>query len=72
MDRRILTLMLAVMSYVNSKDIPKNPFVRSFAPTQEEHQAYENMLYALEDCQEFYPELEKMLDEIMTSEASQE
>lgn len=70
MDPRILNLMFAVMSYVGSKASGKNPFVKGFRE-DEDGAVYENMVQALMDCEEFFPQVDAMVD-IATAEEEAE
>lgn len=64
MDPRIINLLFAVMSYVGSKKSDPNPFVKDFTKT-EDPAIYDNMVQALMDCQEFFPEVDAMVDSWM-------
>ena len=67
-DPRLLNLILAVMGFINTQNEPRNPFVRGMGRTQNNEQAYEYLLKAVNDCEEFYPEVEQFVTTLMISE----
>ena len=67
MDPRILNLLFAVMSYVGSKPTTRNPLVKGLG--EEDNAAiYENMVQALMDCEEFFPEVNEMVESYLNEQ----
>lgn len=67
-DPRLLNLILAVMGFVNAENEPKNPLVRGFGNVQNDRQAYDYLVRAVNDCEEFFPEVEQFLSELVVPE----
>lgn len=60
-DRKLLELIYACVMYVNAKDT-KNPFVKGFEGYDNVALAYEDFKTALAQCQEYFPEVEQLLE----------
>jgi hypothetical protein len=67
-DPRLLKLILAVMGYVNVETQPKNPFVRGMGNLQNSRQAYDYLVKAVNECEDYFPEVEEFLQTLMISE----
>jgi hypothetical protein len=61
-DPRFLILLLASLNYIQAKDKPKNPFVKSFGVSASSDEAYAAFLDAVKDCEDFFPELDEMIE----------
>lgn len=72
-DPRILKLLFAVMAYVDSNKQAANPFVKGFSRVEQDKDlAYKDMVFALEGCSDYYPEVEQMLEEILSEISSKD
>ncbi len=70
-DPAILKLIFAVLNYAEAKDDANNPFVKGFERVQADIDlAYNNMIVALSHCQKYFPEMEEMLDNILSEIAA--
>ena len=66
-DPIILKLLFAVTNYVDAKQSSSNPFVKGFSRVEQDVDvAYRNMVYCLNNCEKFYPEMEKMFEEMLS------
>lgn len=71
-DPAILKLIFAVLNYVEAKDATDNPFVKGFGKVEGDVDlAYNNMIVALSHCKQYFPEMEEMLENILTEIAAE-
>lgn len=71
MDPRIINLLFAVMAYVGSKEAQPNPFVKGFREDGSSV-VYDNMVQALMDCEEFFPQVDEMVENIEAVRSNEE
>lgn len=67
-DPKLLNLIIAVMGYIGAQEEPKNPFVRGLGQSKNDEQAYEYLVTAMNDCREYFPEVEEMIQSLLISE----
>ncbi len=64
-DPKLLSLILAVMGFIEAENEPKNPFVKGLGSVKNNQQSYEYLVEAVNACKEYYPEVEEMVDSLL-------
>lgn len=72
-DPAIIKLIFSVMNYIEVKESVANPFVKGFSRVEQDVDlAYRNMVNCLSDCQSYYPEVEDMIENILSELGSEQ